>query len=163
MEESLIEFQKAACFAFLVKLTAMKTKIDTVDDFKIKLEDLHTSFLVLKNSFSIKSDSSFTLTKIGSKDSLEVYRAGDILCYTKDLIILGLDPHHDFLENLFINKNISTAKDTIEMYANSKNRNCDLCGKYFLKPLYATPDGRERMKDYIHVFHIQCKQASKLI
>lgn len=160
MVNILSNVRRKGCLKMIDSLLNLKTLSRTPEEFAKKLEDVHCSFLSLKNLMQIKELKTFSLELLKQEQSVYYYKVGECELIAEKGRIIAFKSNNSELERLFINRSIEDAKEMAEMYYDFEYRNCDYCGQYFLKPSLEVPMGRTKEKDYVSAYHHTCKDNS---
>lgn len=154
--ESLKNFQKKSCERFLKTIFQLKEDLNN-ENFINSLEKTHKSISVLLNSFNIPIiNTSIKLCKVDSEknENLEKYNFGIFNFFVYKNRIIDVEPVE--LADLFVNKKLNEIEKEVILLQDYKERPCDLCGQYFLKPYYETPRLRIEKDCFCFAYHEGC-------
>ncbi|KAM0679779.1 hypothetical protein GINT2_001950 [Glugoides intestinalis] len=152
---TLQEFKIRSCSNFIKSLYEFKNTINKTE-LQAGISSLHTNFLVLNNSFEIEEQERSAIVELGKEGNIRKIKAYGLTLSLYEDLVIDIDDAHSEIAKLFVNKQIEAALEQAKLLCDYEKRVCDICGQYFLKPMFDTPIKRLQMKDFVLSTHDQC-------
>lgn len=154
MPQTLLDHKLKKCTDFANRLFEFQDSLNG-PNIEACLDSLHTSFLLLLNSFAIRPPP--TPTRNEEEEGLLMrVKIHDVTLLVFENLIIDVDENHPELARFFVNKWLEEAEDMAEMLWDYEERPCDGCGNYFTKLNFETPVLRTKMEDFTLAFHEKC-------
>lgn len=157
---TLAHFQRYCSQDFIKKLHSLELENRTISEFRDTLEELHTSFLRLREAFSYRHPAKATAELINVQGDICRYKIDRFVLLTDGTdnpLVIGTDDSSSDLESKFVNLSLSEAARRAVLYSDYDTRRCNACGRYFILPHYALPIERVECLDFVLSLHTVCR------
>jgi len=157
--QTLLDYRLEKCTALSRQLVEFKDAVGRAG-FEAAMNDLHSSFLQLLNSFQIKPLPALEKEELESQDRISRVRVHGITLLVWNDLVIDVGDEHTELSAVFVNKQLGAAEKLANMLWDYSDRPCDACGVYFANPGFFTPTVRVKMSDFTLAFHESCSYTT---